>query len=71
MLGSIIGIQDNTVLVKLNIELDQFENLINLHVVMEEPNKKFVGEIVDIKENIAYINLLGEIKDEKFVFGVI
>ena len=71
MLGTIIGIQDNTVLLRLNVELDKFENLINLHVVMEEPNKKFVGEIVDIKENIAYVNLLGEIKDDKFVFGVI
>jgi hypothetical protein len=71
MLGTIIGVQENTVLLRLNVELDKFQNLINLHVVMEEPNKKFVGEIVDIKDDIAYINLLGEIKNEKFVFGVI
>lgn len=71
MLGTIIGIQENTVLVKLNIELDKIQNLINLHVVFEEGDKKCVGEIVDIKDGIAYVILLGELNGEQFVFGVI
>ena len=71
MLGTIIGIEENTVLLRLNVELDKFQSLVNLHVIMEEPSKKFIGEIVDIKEDIAYINLLGEMKNDKFVFGVI
>ena len=33
-------------------------------------NHKFVGEIVNIKQDIAYINLLGEIIDQNFIFGV-
>ncbi len=71
MLGTIIGIEEDTVLIKLGIELNKFQSLINLHVVMEDSDKMLVGEIIDIKEGIAYVNLIGEIIDNKFVFGVI
>ena len=71
MIGKIIGIEENTVLIKLTLDLDKFQSLISLHVVMEQGDTKIVGEIVDIKDGIAFVNLLGEIKDEKFMFGVI
>ncbi len=70
MLGNIIGVVENQVLLKLAIDLNKFENLINIHVIMDDGTRKIVGEIIDIKDNIAYINLLGEIIDNKFVFGV-
>ncbi len=66
-----MGLEEDTVLVKLNIELNEFQNLVNLHVIMEDDGKMIVGEITDIKNGVAYINLLGEIIDNKFVFGVI
>ena len=71
MLGTIVGIEEDTVLLKLAIDLNNFQNLVNLHVVMEDKDKLLVGEIIDIKEGIAYINLVGEFIDNKFVFGVI
>lgn len=71
MLGTIIGIEENQVLLKLAIDIENFNNLINIHVVMEEGNRKIVGEIINIKDGIAYINLLGEIFNNNFVFGVI
>ena len=71
MLGNIIGIVENEILLKLAIDVNKFENLINIHVVMEDGNRKLVGEIIDIKDGIAHINLLGEIINDKFVFGVI
>ena len=70
MLGNIVGVVENQVLLKLAIDLNKFENLINIHVIMDDGTRKIVGEIIDIKDNIAYINLLGEIIDNKFVFGV-
>ena len=70
MLGNIVGVVENQVLLKLAIDLNRFENLINIHVIMDDGNRKIVGEIIDIRENIAYINLLGEIDDNKFIFGV-
>ena len=71
MLGKIIGIEENTVLVNVEIDLTKFQSLINLYVVMEEDGKRIVGEITNIKDNIAYVNLLGEYINDKFVFGVI
>lgn len=71
MLGKIVGIESNTVIIKLNIELDKFQSILNNHVIMEEPERKYVGEIVDIKDGYGYISLLGELKDDNFVFGVI
>ena len=71
MLGTIIGTNDNEVLIKLNINLYEFGSLINYYVIMEYEDRKIVGEIVDIKDNIAYANLLGEILGENFVPGVI
>ena len=53
MLGNIISIEDNTVLLKLAIDITKFQSLINLHVVMSEPNRKIIGEISDEKQSIA------------------
>ena len=69
MLGTIIGIEEDTVLLKLSIDLDKFQSLINLHVVMEDNDKMLVGEIADIKNGIAYVNLVGEIVNDEFVYG--
>ena len=71
MLGNIVGIEENTVLINLNIDLTRISNLINLMVIMESEEKRIIGEIINIKNNIAYVNLLGELKGEKFVYGVI
>ena len=71
MLGRIIGIEDSVVELELNVELDRIQNLNNLYVVMEAANNSVVGEIICIKGNIARINMVGEIIDGKFVFGVI
>lgn len=71
MIGNVIGIEENTVLINLNIDLNKIQNLIGLMVIMEDGEKKIIGEIANIKNNIAYINLLGEIRNDKFVSGVI
>ena len=71
MLGNIIGVDESIVLIKLNIDLSKISNLINLMVIMESEEKRIIGEIINIKDNIAYVNLLGELKGEKFVYGVI
>ena len=71
MLGTIIGTEEDTILVSLNVDLNKMQNLVGLHVIMESEEYKIVGEITDIKNNIAYVNLLGEFINEKFVFGII
>ena len=70
MLGQIISIEENTVILKLNIDLTKFQSSVNLLAMLEEPDKKLIGEIVDVKDGNAYIHLLGEFKEDQFVPGV-
>ena len=70
MLGKIIGIEDNVVLLKLNVKLEEMQNIINLYVLFEDSHRKLIGEIVDIKLDTAYINLLGEFNNDNFTFGI-
>lgn len=70
MLGKIIAIDDNILEVDLNVKLEEMENIINFYVSIEDSNKKIIGEIVDIKGNSAFINLLGEFINDKFIFGI-
>ncbi|MDD3341539.1 MAG: ATP-binding protein [Bacilli bacterium] len=71
MLGKITTIEENMVSVKLDLNITNFPSLSNMYVVMEEPEKLCVGEIIGIKEGIAYVNLVGEIVNGSFVGGVI
>lgn len=70
MIGNIIAIDGNMVYVKLSLKIDEVQNLINLYVIMEDSNQKNVGEITDIKDGCALINMVGEIKDSRFVSGI-
>lgn len=70
MLGNIIGIEGNTVYLRLNAELTDIKNIINLYVNMKDDDIQTVGEIIEINEQVATINLIGEIVDKRFVFGV-
>lgn len=69
MLGKITGIIDNTVIVNLSINMENQVNLINLHVVLEDSGVKIIGEIEDIDQQNAKINIVGEIVGNVFLPG--
>ena len=71
MLGNITSIIDNTLIIELKIDLKKVDNLINRYVIIQGNDNNIVGEIVDIRNNEAYINIVGSIIDDKFVFGII
>ncbi len=66
-----MGIEGNTVLVKLGVELSTVQNIIGLYVIMKDNDIQIVGEITEINNEIITINLIGEIINNEFVFGVI
>ena len=70
MIGNIVGIDGNMALIKLSLDMREVQSLINLYVVMEDSKQKIVGEITDIKDGIAFVNMVGEIKENHFVSGV-
>lgn len=69
MIGKIIDIFEDVVTVKLEIDITNQMNLINIHVVFEENDQKIVGEIRNISLDKAFIAILGEIKNDEFLPG--
>lgn len=69
MLGKIIEIVDNQVLVELAIDMTSQANLINIHTVFENGNKKIVGEIVNTSKTMLKANIVGEIQNGRFTPG--
>ena len=63
MLGNIISIIDNTAVIDLKIDLKKVDNLINRYVIIQGTDNKIVGEIIDIKNNEAYILHLFLVKE--------
>ena len=69
MLGNIVEIIDNQVFINLNIDISNQTNLINLHVIFEDETKKIVGEIVKVNKQQMVVNIVGELKEKKFLPG--
>ena len=70
MLGTIVATDENMVYVKLNPQVNNISNIINSFVVFESKESNIVGEVINIKENVLHINLVGQIKDNIFVAGI-
>lgn len=70
MLGKIVYISDNEAQIELEPTM-AVDNLINMHVVFDDVDKKIVGEIQDINHNTLKVKYLGEFINDKFVGGVI
>ena len=70
MIGKVVEIGKTDVEIELTLDDNQKRNIINLHVAFDLENTKVIGEIASINKNIAVINLLGEIIDNKFVPGI-
>ena len=69
MLGKIIGITDSIVSVHLDINIYDYDNLISKNVVFRDNNIISVGEVIGIDNGIMNAALVGEIKDNKFLYG--
>ena len=71
MLGKILTITKNSAIVEVNKEAIGIKDLINLHVVFEDDNKKILGEIDSIEQDNLKISFLGELTDNDFIGGLI
>ena len=70
MLGTIQEITDNQIKVKLNIDITEQPNLVNLHIVCEDDaGKKIVAEIANTNKEFMTANIVGEIDNGNFVPG--
>ena len=71
MLGKIINIDDNIANIKINKQNGPVDNLMSLHVIFEEDNKKTVGEVEYVDEEIIKVRFLGQIENNRFSIGVV
>lgn len=71
MFDRIIYIGDRTCNVKIKNNADVTFNLMNLHVIFEDQEKKILGEVDDIEGDIVKIRFLGEITKRGLLGGVI
>lgn len=69
MLGKIIAINENIVSVQLQINIYDFDGLIGKNVVFKDADVINVGEVIAIGNGIMQVSLVGEIRNNKFLFG--
>ena len=70
MIGKIIYISDNVAHIKVEGDV-LAQDMMNMHIIFDDPNKKIVGEVEDMDMEIIKVRFLGEIKDGRFLGGVI
>ena len=71
MFGKIIYLTDNLAHIEIPEGTPVAENLMNMHVIFEDDNKKIVGEVADIDSKVVKVRFLGEVVNGKFIGGVI
>ena len=71
MFGTIKAINKNYAIVNLLTDSKNLGDILNLHVVFIDKDKKILGEVEDIIDNTAKINFLGELTKNSFLGGLI
>ena len=71
MLGKIVSIIGDRVRIKLEVNVYSMESIMGKNVIFDNADLKIVGEILEGDYTYLDINLIGEIKNNKFVFGSI
>lgn len=70
MFGNIVEIEDDLVTL-VNAKGEAESNLLNIYMVFSENDRYIVGEIVGINDSYIKVLLIGEIKNNTFVPGII
>ena len=69
MFGKIVYISNSMAKIEVTGELNT--SLMNMHVVLEDGDRKILASVEDVDNNIIEVDFLGEFIDGKFVSGVI
>ncbi len=71
MFDGIVYISDRSADVKIKDSEQVVINLMNMHVIFEDNDKKILGEVDDINKDIVKVRFLGEISNGRLMGGVI
>ncbi len=71
MFEKIVYISDHSANIKIKDGIKVTMNLMNLHIIFEDSEKKILGEIDDMDNSIVRARFLGEISNGKLLGGVL
>ena len=71
MFGKIVYISDSVAHIAIPEGVPVSMDLMNMHVVFEDAERKVLGEVADVSKEIIKVNFLGVIQDGKFIGGVL
>ncbi len=71
MFDKIVYISDHSAQIKLKEDKEVKTNIMNLHLIFEDKDKKILGEVDDVSDEIVTARFLGEIKDGRLIGGVL
>ena len=71
MFGKIVYISDSVAHISIPEGTPVAMDLMNMHVVFEDEERKVLGEVVDVSESIIKVNFLGVIDNGRFIGGVL
>lgn len=69
MLGKIVEIVDNSIIVELAIDITSQPNIVGLHLIFEDNDKKILAEVESINKTQLSANILGEFSGNSFMPG--
>lgn len=69
-LGKIVDINGNNVILKIDFDVTKYGNLMNVHTVFDDGQKKIVGEILKVTMDTLTIAVIGEMADNRFIPGI-
>ncbi len=69
-IGKIVNIEENIVTVKVDINILNYGNLMNIHTVFDDGKRKLIGEILKVDIEYLKIAIVGELKDGIFIPGI-
>ena len=71
MFGKIVYISDSIAHIKIPDGTPVNMDLMNMHIIFEDGERRVLGEVEDVSEDIIKVNFLGVIDNGKFVGGVL
>ena len=71
MFGKIVYISDSVAHISIPTGVPVSMDLMNMHIIFEDEERKVMGEVVDVSESIIKVNFLGVIVDGRFISGVL
>src|SRR5574344_1265851 len=69
-IGRIINIDNTNIQIKLDINLEEYSNIMNVHLIFLDGDKKIVGEVTKVATDYVIASVVGEIINNIFLPGI-